>query len=110
MAALEFVYGDCFWQKLRPIQERIWDPTSRADDSKRKYLNWPTAAEDSWTTKEAWSACADPTQTCRGRRRDRHVLRRIEVAATPRPSSAAGISDGHVFTIGVWEPDIAHTS
>src|SRR5690606_4345588 len=61
-AALEFVYEDCFWQKTRPIMERIWDPRSRPDDSKRKYLNWPTAAEDAWTTPQAWSSLADPTQ------------------------------------------------
>jgi hypothetical protein len=108
MAALEFVYGDCFWQKLRPILERIWDPTSRPDDSKRKYLNWPTAAEDAWTTKEAWAACADLSQVVAD---GEEIVMFFDGSKSRDATALMGcrISDGHVFTIGVWEPDVAHT-
>ena len=107
MAALEFVYGDCFWQKLRPILERIWDPTSRPDDSKRKYLNWPTAAEDAWTTKEAWAACADASQVVAD---GEEIVMFFDGSKSRDATALVGcrISDGHVFTIGVWEPDTAH--
>jgi len=108
MKALEFVYGDCFWQRLRPILERIWDPTSRPDDSKRKYLNWPTAAEDAWTTKEAWAACADVSQVVA----DGDEIVMFFDGSKSRDATAligCRMSDGHVFTIGVWEPDVAHT-
>lgn len=47
-AALEFVYDDCYWAKPGPIMTRIRDKKARPDDSKRKYLNWPTAPEDAW--------------------------------------------------------------
>jgi hypothetical protein len=107
MKALEFVYGDCFWQKLRPILERIWDPTSRPDDSKRKYLNWPTAAEDAWTTKEAWAACADASKVIA----DGDEIVMFFDGSKSRDATAligCRMSDGHVFTIGVWEPDVAH--
>lgn len=106
-AALEFVYEDCFWQKTRPIMERIWDPRSRPDDSKRKYLNWPTAAEDAWTTPQAWSSLADPTQVVA----DGEEIAAFFDGSKSRDATAlvgCRISDGHVFTIGVWEPDPAH--
>lgn len=109
MAALEFVYGDCFWQKLRPILERIWDPRAKPDDSKRKYLNWPTAAEDAWTTKQAWAACADTSRVIA----DGDEIAMFFDGSKSRDATAlmgCRISDGHVFTIGVWEPDIAHTT
>jgi hypothetical protein len=109
MAALEFVYEDCFWQKLRPILERIWDPTSRPDDSKRKYLNWPTAAQDAWMTKEAWSACSDASVVVS----DSDEIVAFFDGSKSRDATAlmgCRVSDGHVFTIGVWEPDPAHTT
>ena len=107
MAALQFVYDDCFWQKLRPIVERIWDPRSQADDSKRKYLNWPTAAEDAWTTQQAWAAIADPTQVMA----DGDDIVAFFDGSKSRDATAligCRVSDGYVFTIGVWEPDPFH--
>lgn len=102
--ALEHVYADCPWIDVRVIMERIWSPRSRGDDSKRKYLNWPTAAEDAWVAPEQWSRQADPT---------------IEVApqadivlffdgSKSRDATAligCEVDSGHVFTLGVWEPD-----
>jgi hypothetical protein len=76
-AALEFVYDDCWWQK----SARSWSASGRRreeDDSKRKYLNWPTVARDAWTTPEAWALLADRPR-CHRRRGGRAVLRRLEV-------------------------------
>lgn len=105
--ALEFVYDDCFWQKIRPIMERIWDPRSRPDDSKRKYLNWPTAAEDAWTTPQAWARLADPTQVVAD---GEEIVAFFDGSKSRDATALVGcrVSDGHVFTIGVWEPDPAH--
>jgi hypothetical protein len=58
-AALEHVYGDCFWVDLRPIMNRIWDLRSKPEDSKRKYGNRPSVNADAWTTPEAWALCTD---------------------------------------------------
>jgi hypothetical protein len=109
MAALEFVYEDCFWQKLRPILERIWDPTAKPDDSKRKYLNWPTAAQDAWTTKEAWAACTDAAQVVAD---GEEIVAFFDGSKSRDATALVGcrVSDGHVFTIGVWEPDTEHTT
>ena len=47
-AGLEFVYQDCDWAQIDFMMTRIWSPSAKPDDSKRKYLNWPTASADSW--------------------------------------------------------------
>jgi hypothetical protein len=106
-SALEFVYEDCFWQKTRPIMERIWDPRSKPDDSKRKYLNWPTAVEDAWTTLQAWSACADPSAIVVD---GEEIVAFFDGSKSRDATALMGcrMSDGYVFTIGVWEPDSAH--
>jgi len=59
-AALEFVYSDCWWQDLQPIIGRIWSPKAKVSESKRKYLNWPSAAEDAWIIPEQFAALARP--------------------------------------------------
>jgi len=108
-SALEFVYGDCWWQDVRPIMERIWSPRSRPDDSKRKYLNWPTAAHDAWVALQEWTRNADPTiKVAPG-----EEIGLFFDGSKSRDATAligCRLSDGHVFTLGVWEPDPAHDS
>lgn len=104
---LRFVYDDCFWQQIRPIMERIWDPRSRPDDSKRKYLNWPTAPEDAWMEPQDWARLADATQVVA----DGEEIAMFFDGSKSRDATAllgCRVSDGHVFAIGVWEPDPAH--
>ena len=113
-AALEWVYDDCDWKRLpdgsidvRPIMERIWKPSSKPDDSQRKYLNQPTAPEDSWTTPQAWGLLAD---------RDKKVQPYDEIVlffdgSKSRDATAligCRVSDGHVFVVEIWEPNLAH--
>jgi len=103
-AALEHVYADCPWADVEVLMERIWSPKSRPDDSKRKYLNWPTAAEDSWVAPEEWNRLADP---------DHVVPKKAEIVlffdgSKSRDGTAligCEVETGHVFTLGVWEPD-----
>lgn len=101
--ALEFVYADCWWQKLRPIMERIWKPDSRPEDSQIKYLNWPAVAADAWTTPEEWKQLAD-----RNRRVEagETVVLFFDGSKSGDSTALVGccLSDGHVFTIDVWEP------
>jgi hypothetical protein len=105
--ALRFVYNDCFWQKIRPIMERIWDPRSRVDDVKRKYLNWPTAPEDSWVTEQEWAQLADPSQVVAD---GDEIVMFFDGSKSRDATALVGcrVSDGHVFVIGIWEPDPAH--
>jgi len=111
-AALEFVYADCDWKRpapkkpvdVKPIMERIWSPLSAPDDSKRKYLNWPTAAHDAWLSLEEWTRLAasdvviDP---------DEPVVLFFDGSKSKDATALLGctLGSGHVFTLGVWEPD-----
>lgn len=107
--ALEHVYGDCWWADVRPIMVRIWDKKSRPDDSKRKYLNWPTAPEDAWCDPQDWAKLADPTIVVA----DQEPIGLFFDGSKTRDATAllgVRISDGHVFTLGVWEPNNSHDS
>jgi hypothetical protein len=111
-AALEFVYADCDWKRpapnkppdVKPIMERIWSPTSSPDDSKRKYLNWPTAAYDAWLEPQQWKKLADPTVTVDP---DEPVVLFFDGSKSRDATALIGctLDAGHVFTLGVWEPN-----
>ena len=103
-AALEHVYGDCWWIDVPTIREGVWDPRTPVDVSRRFYLNQPTAAVDAWTTPQAWSALADPTVTVADGDR---IAVFFDGSKSSDATALVGcrIDDGHVFTIGVWEPD-----
>ena len=119
--ALEHVYLDCSWKHpngvrtktskpdVRPIIRRIWSPRSLPDESKRKYLNRPTVAQDAWTTPEAWSLLTDATKVVA----DGDDIAMFFDGSRSRDATAligCRISDGHVFTIGTWEPDPEHST
>lgn len=104
---LQIVYDDCWWVNPQAIITRIWDPRSKPDDSRRKYLNQPTAAEDAWITPQQWSALADPTQIVAD---GEEIVAFFDGSKSRDATALIGcrVSDGHVFTIGVWEPEAAH--
>lgn len=103
-SALEHVYGDCWWIDVPTIREGVWDPRTPVDVSRRFYLNQPTAAVDAWTTPQAWSALADPTVIVADGDR---IAVFFDGSKSSDATALVGcrIEDGHVFTIGVWEPD-----
>lgn len=107
-ADMERVYADAWWQSLDGVMKRVFSPKSKLSDSKRKYGNRPEVAEDAWADPAQWSVLkADP---------DRPVAEREEIAmffdgSKSRDATAligCCMSDGHVFRIGMWEPDTAH--
>ncbi|HEY5201352.1 MAG TPA: hypothetical protein VIJ31_10635 [Acidothermaceae bacterium] len=107
--ALEFVYDDCWWANRSAIKERIWDLQSLESDSRRKYLNQPVADEKAWVTPQEWAALADATRVMA----DGDEIAMFFDGSKSRDATAligCRISDGHVFSLGVWEPDPAHTT
>lgn len=102
--ALEHVYADCPWVDVPTIMERVWSLRAKPDDSKRKYLNRPTAHLNAWVTAEEWAVNSNPQIT---------VAPNAEIAlffdgSKSRDATAlvgCEIESGHVFTLGVWEPD-----
>ena len=101
-AALEHVYAFCPWVDIDTIVGRIWRASSKPDDSKRKYLNRPTAPEDAWCEPEDFALLADPHEALA--EGDEIVLffdgskSRDATALT-----ACRMDDGVVFPLGVWE-------
>lgn len=108
-AALEHVYGDCWWADIRPIMVRIRDIKAKVDDSKRKYLNWPTAPEGAWADPQHWARMADPLRVVTDQEA---VVLFFDGSKTRDATALLGccLSDGHVFTLGVWETDNSHES
>jgi hypothetical protein len=102
-AALEHVYGDCFWVNLADIREAIWDVRTPVDISRRFYLNQPTAALDAWVTPQQWAACARVGETVEP---GEDIVAFFDGSKSRDATALIGcrVSDGFVFTIGVWEP------
>ena len=115
-SALEFVYDDCDWKRphvdgepdldappdVRPIMRRIWSPKADLNDSKRKYLNWPSVAEDAWTTPQEWADCADSSVVVQP---GDDIVAFFDGSKSHDATALVGcrVSDGHVFGLGVWE-------
>jgi hypothetical protein len=104
-SALRFVYSDCTWKTdndIQAIMTRIWDLSTRPDDSKRKYLNWPVASEDAWCDPQAWAALADPRELEDGER----IVIFFDGSKTRDATAAVGccLDDGYLFVLGIWEP------
>lgn len=116
MAALQHCYAGSDWVDLENIVQRIWRKSAKPDDSKRKYLNRPTAPADSWLEAGLWGALAETSKTVSAK--DEIVL--FFDGSKSRDATAlvgCRMSDGHVFVPRqvdgaptIWEPDPAHTT
>jgi hypothetical protein len=120
--ALRWVYGDCEWKRhpvtgevdVAPQIARIWSPSARPAESKRKYFNWPSAAEDAWTTQPEFAALARPdVEVDEGEQ----VVLFFDGSKSRDATAivACRLSDGHVFVPTqadgaptIWEPDPSH--
>jgi hypothetical protein len=104
---LKHAYGDCWWVNLNAIKERIWD--SAAEDARRKFLNQPTADQRAWVTPQQWSNLSRPDI----RVADGDAVVLFFDGSKSRDATAlvgCRMSDGHVFRVGVWEPDPKHSA
>jgi hypothetical protein len=107
MKGLAFAYGDCNWVDLDVLKERVWSPRTRPEVARRFYLNQPTASEESWVTPMEWAACVDTTRLVAD---DEAIAMFFDGSKSRDATALMGccISDGYVFTLGVWEPDPKH--
>lgn len=105
-SALEWVYADCPWSDIDAIMTRIWSPSAQVDDSKRKYLNWPVASSDSWCDPQDWAQMARPDiDVAPGE----DIVMFFDGSLSNDHTALIGcrMDDGHIFTIGVWQPKAA---
>ena len=107
-SALEWVYEDCPWSDIDAIMTRIWSPSARVDDSKRKYLNWPVASSDSWCDPQDWAQMARPDIRVEP---GEDIVMFFDGSLSNDHTALIGcrMEDGHIFTIGVWEPSAPTT-
>lgn len=109
--ALEWVYDDCWWVKPSNYIPRIWHKGAREDDSKRKYLNWPSVADGTWVEPQDWAAMAADGIDGRPKRElvdGERIVLFVDGSKSRDATAVVGcaLDDGHVFTLGVWEPKI----
>jgi hypothetical protein len=100
---LRFVYDDCWWVDVEPIKQKIWSPTYPVSRSRRFFLNQPNATEDAWVSLQEWSVLADTSKTVEP---GDDVVLFFDGSKSRDATALVGcrMSDGHVFTLGVWQP------
>lgn len=104
--ALRFVYDDCHWIGERGVttfRDRIWAPNYAPSRAWRFFLNRPNAADTSWVSTPEWALLADPDREVED---GEDIVMFFDGSKSKDNSALVGccLSDGHIFTIGVWEP------
>lgn len=113
------------WASIDRVKSEVWDPDTDPSDARRYYLNQVTAAEDAWIAPHEWQGCG-PVEADDGsrelrfhdgksiddkqpRRGDRITMgfdgSRMRKRGVTDATAIIGcrISDGHVFTIAIFE-------
>lgn len=108
-AGLEFVYADNPWslKVLDSIISDIYTSSTPLEASKRKYLNWPVAAENAWCDPRKWALLADPDRVVEV---GEDIVMFFDGSRSNDATALIGccVSDGFIFTIGIWEPSNNH--
>lgn len=104
--ALREAYGDAMlWMDLDSLVDEFYDLRNTEQDSRRYFLNAPTAAEDAWMQPHEWAACKRPDKALK-----KGDLVTLGLDGAVREDStgivACRVSDGHLECLGLWEkPD-----
>lgn len=110
MAGLREAYGPASeWMDLEGMIQSIYDPRNPVSDSRRYFLNQPTASSDAWLTAPEWDGCADDVTLLPG---EMITLgfdgsqKRARGKADATALIACRVSDGALFPLRIWEqPD-----
>ncbi|PWH05203.1 terminase [Brachybacterium endophyticum] len=105
--ALEAVYADCGWVdagKIDAIRNQIWATNYPESRARRFFLNQPNAAENAWVTLQEWSVLAEPSRSLED---GEEIVLFFDGSKSNDHTALVGccLSDGHVFTVGVWAPE-----
>ena len=101
---IAYVYHDCPWVPQEEIIEGdIWQPDSDPSLSRRFYLNQPVARTGAWVPPQQWAALADPKRELEP---GEEIVLFFDGSKSNDHTALVGccMEDGHVFTVGVWEP------
>ena len=104
-AVLEQVKGDSYWLQTGDdgrVTKSILNPRNTVDESRRKWYNQVRAAEDAWVVPSEIDPLIDTEQMLEP---GEPVALFLDAAKTDDATVlvASRMSDGHVFTIGLWQ-------
>lgn len=102
--ALKHVYEDCFWVDVKSIRDRILRPGTNPSISRRFFLNQPVTKTGSWVAPHQWAQLANPGRVVE---EGEDIVMFFDGSKSNDHSALVGccMEDGHIFTIGVWEPE-----
>lgn len=100
---LAFMYEEHPWANLRAIRTDILTPSTKPSESMRFYFNKPAVSQDAWLDDGEWAALADPGRELVP---GEEVVLFFDGSKSNDHTALVGccMSDGFVFTVGVWEP------
>lgn len=97
------VRGDAVWlQADGRITKSIANPSNSPSESRRKWYNQITAAEDSWTEPNEWDPLRDTEKVVEP---GEEIVMFLDCSKSDDATGLVGVrmSDGHVFTMGMWQ-------
>lgn len=102
-AVVEAVRGDAVWLDARGrIVKSIANPANSPSESRRKWYNQITAAEDAWTEPAEFDPLAAPDTIVEP---GEEITLFLDCSKSDDATGlvATRMSDGHVFTINMWQ-------
>lgn len=99
---LEFIYQDCAWVNID--RQRTEVQRASAARARRFWFNRPSVTDGAWVGPHHWSRLHDPNRTLV---EGEDVVLFFDGSLSNDFTALVGccMSDGHVFTVGVWAPE-----
>lgn len=100
---VEAVRGDSVWlDAAGRILKSILNPLNSPSESRRKWYNQVTAAEDAWTEPNEFDPLKDETVVVEA---GEEIAMFLDCSKSDDATGLVGVrmSDGHVFTLGMWQ-------
>jgi len=101
-AVVESIRGDATWLDTKRIIKSITNPLNPPSESRRKWYNQITGAEDAWMTPQGWDPLARPDVKIE---QGESVVLFLDCSLSDDATALVGcrVTDGHVFTVGMWQ-------
>lgn len=100
---VEAVRGDSVWlDAAGRILKSILNPLNSPSESRRKWYNQVTAAEDAWTEPNEFDPLKDESVVVEA---GEEIAMFLDCSKSDDATGLVGVrmSDGHVFTLGMWQ-------
>lgn len=102
MAGLRAAYSDAPWTDLERIEDEVLDVRTPPGDTIRYYFNGLATHEDAWVEPAKFDSLARPEEVVAD---GEPIVMFLDCSKSEDATGLVGcrISDGHVFTLGVWQ-------